>query len=217
MRTDTSQYQANTVAEEPIVSVRPAGSLLYRAVKRSFDFLAALLLLAALLVPMLLVAFVIRLSSPGPAVFAQQRMGKGGKVFRIYKFRTMRREAPPELATSEFPDSGEYVTEIGRILRRTSMDELPQLVNILKGDMSFVGYRPVCLTEVKLNALREQYGVFAVRPGLTGLAQVMGREDLKYREKARLDAEYVSKRGLRLDLWCLIKTVEVVISGEGNR
>lgn len=211
------QNEQKQTTEYVVQPVRPSGTMFYRVVKRAFDFAISLAMCLVLLVPMLLIALLIRLESPGPGIFTQQRMGKGGKVFKIYKFRTMRLDAPSELATSWFTNSEEYITKIGAFLRRTSIDELPQLINIMKGDMSFIGYRPVCLTEVKLNKLREQYGVFAVKPGLTGLAQVRGRENLGYKEKARIDAEYVSNRGFKLDLWCLIKTVEVVITGEGAR
>lgn len=205
------------VAEEAIIPVRPGGSPFYRVMKRVLDTVFAFVLLVVLAVPMLLIAFGTWLSSPGPAIFTQLRMGKDGKVFKIYKYRTMRKDAPHDLATSEFHDAQAYMTPIGIFLRRTSLDELPQLINILKGEMSFVGYRPVCLTEVKLNNLRQAYGVFAVRPGLTGLAQVKGRENLKYREKALLDAQYVEKQGFALDLWCLIMTVVVIITGEGAK
>ena len=135
----------------------------------------------------------------------------------IYKFRTMRMDAPPELATRRFRNSDEYITKLGAFLRRTSLDELPQLWNILRGEMSFVGYRPVCLSEEDLNDLRMEYGVFQIRPGLTGYAQIQGRDDLEYRRKAVLDAEYVQRRSFKLDIWCLLKTVTVVFSGEGAK
>ena len=126
----------------------------YLAVKRTVDVVVACLLLLALLVPMLIIALLIKLESAGPALFKQQRMGLGGKPFTIYKFRTMKIDAPAEMATREFTDSSDYITCLGGFLRRSSIDELPQLINIIKGDMSFVGYRPVCLTEVKLNEVR---------------------------------------------------------------
>ena len=127
----------------------------------------------------------------------------------------MKKDAPPELATLEFKDSSDYITPIGGFLRRTSIDELPQLFNIIKGDMSIVGYRPVCLTEVKLNELRMEYGVFALRPGITGLAQVKGRDTLRSPEKALLDKQYVEECSAKLDIWCCLQTVWTVISGKG--
>lgn len=187
----------------------------YLVVKRVADITIASLVLLVLLVPMLIIALLIKLGSPGPAFFKQQRIGLGGKPFTIYKFRTMKQDAPPEMATLEFKNSSDYITRIGGFLRRTSIDELPQLFNIIKGDMSFVGYRPVCLTEEKLNATRMEYGVFALRPGITGLAQVKGRDTLRSPEKALLDKEYVEKCSAKLDIWCCMKTIWTVISGKG--
>lgn len=187
----------------------------YLVVKRVVDITVACLILLVLLVPMLVIALLIKLGSPGPAFFKQQRMGLGGKPFTIYKFRTMKKDAPSEMATLEFTNSSDYITRIGGFLRRTSIDELPQLFNIIKGDMSFVGYRPVCLTEEKLNATRMEYGVFTLRPGITGLAQVKGRDAIRSPEKALLDKEYVENCSAKLDLWCCIKTIWTVISGKG--
>lgn len=168
-----------------------------------------------LLFPLLIVGLAIRLESPGPAIFKQVRMGRGGTKFLIFKFRTMRVDAPNEVATRDLVDPENYITKIGAFLRRTSLDELPQLLNILRGEMSVVGYRPVCVTETELNELRATLGVFAIRPGLTGLAQVQGRDNITFREKARIEAEYVRHCNIRMDLWCLIKTVSVMITGEG--
>lgn len=187
----------------------------YLLVKRIWDMVLALVLCAVLLVPMLVVAVLIRLDSEGPVIFCQQRMGKGGKPFTIYKFRTMTTSAPRDMATRDIKHPDLYVTRLGAFLRRSSIDELPQLINIIKGDMSFVGYRPICLTETDVNDLRRECGVFALRPGITGLAQVSGRDGLNTREKVRLDAQYVSRCSLKMDLTCLLKTVSTVISGEG--
>lgn len=196
-----------------IVPVQANQDPFYRFVKRTFDITLALIAGAVLLIPMLIVGLLVRLETRGPAIFKQKRLGKNGKEFRIYKFRTMRTEAPSEMATREFTDAHKYITRIGGFLRRTSFDELPQLLNILKGDMSFVGYRPVCVTETNLNSLRKAYGIFAVRPGLTGYAQVQGRDNIDHWTKAELDAEYVSKRSIKLDLWCLMKTFTVIFEG----
>lgn len=187
----------------------------YLAVKRALDVLGAALGLLVMLLPMLVIALVIKCGSSGPVLFRQQRMGTGGRVFTILKFRTMRTSAPSDMASREFVDSAEYITGFGGFLRRTSLDELPQLLNILKGDMSFVGYRPVCLTEEKLNQTRKEYGVFALRPGITGLAQVKGRDALRSDEKALLDKEYVEQVSAKLDFWCCLQTVKTVISGKG--
>lgn len=196
-------------------TTRIGGSKGYCFVKRVFDLIASLVGLIVLALPMLIIALIIRLDSPGPAFFIQDRMGQHGNVFKLYKFRTMRLDAPSDIATKELGNVDVYLTTIGRFLRKTSLDELPQLLNILVGEMSFVGYRPVCLSETELNALRKEYGVFKVKPGLTGLAQVQGRDNISFTEKAKIDAEYVRNCGIKMDLLCLIKTVRVVISGEG--
>lgn len=216
--------ELNKEAQDPtLVSAYPEagervtakGSPAYRCIKRVFDVTVSLCAGLILLIPMILVGILIRIDSPGPAIFRQERMGKHGKTFIIYKFRTMRVEAPNNMPTHRIEETRGYITKVGAVLRRTSIDELPQLFNVLRGDMSIVGYRPVCLCEEELNALRSRLGVFAVRPGITGLAQVNGRDHLGFREKARLDAEYVQSRSIKLDLWCLVKTVSIVLSGEG--
>ena len=184
-------------------------------VKRFLDVFLSGIGIIVLALPMLVIALLIKISSPGPAIFKQMRMGKGGKSFVIYKFRTMRFDAPSDVASREFQNSHQYITKIGAFLRRTSLDELPQLINVFLGQMSIVGFRPVCLTEVKLNELRNQYGVFLTKPGITGYAQVLGRDHLTVEKKALLDAEYARKRSIRLDTWCLFKTVSTVFTGEG--
>lgn len=209
------EYTQDCHPEGTVTPVIPNRKPLYLFIKRGFDLFAALIAGILLLLPMCIIALLIKLDSKGPVIFKQARMGKDGKVFTMYKFRSMRIDAPRELATREFTDLDKYLTRLGKFLRCTSLDELPQLINILNGTMSFVGYRPVCLTEVELNQLRKEYGVFAARPGLTGLAQVSGRDNLEFEEKAKLDAHYVQNRSIKMDLWCLFKTVVVVLTGEG--
>lgn len=187
----------------------------YLCAKRLFDLCGSLIAIVLLAIPLLLIALVIKIDSPGPAIFKQDRMGKNGQVFTIYKFRTMRLDAPHDVAARAFLDADNYITSIGAFLRRTSLDELPQLWNILIGDMSFVGYRPVCLTEVNLNRLRKESGVLTVRPGLTGYAQVQGRDNVGHRTKAELDEYYVRNMSVKMDLWCLMKTIAIVLNGEG--
>lgn len=203
------------VLEETVPVIPAEKKLFYRFIKRFFDITLSLVALVVLFVPMLVLLIAIPLDSKGPAIFAQKRMGKDGNVFTMYKFRTMSPDAPSEMAARDFHDAEDYMSKLGRFLRRTSIDELPQLINILRGDMSIIGYRPVCLTETELNELRMRYGVFTVRPGITGLAQVSGRDNVEYKEKALLDAKYVAERSLKMDLWCLIQTVRVVVTGEG--
>ena len=209
-----SAENPSAVTEET-VSVKVKGGKGYLLVKRVFDIVAALVLGVLLLIPMLIVALLIKLDSPGPVVFKQDRMGKDGEVFTIYKFRTMRIGAPGDVAARAFSDSDAYITRIGGLLRRSSIDELPQLINVLAGDMSIVGYRPVCLTEVEVNEMRRQLGVFSVRPGITGLAQVSGRNTIDNEQKVQLDAQYVRECSLKMDLYCLAKTVTAVLDGEG--
>jgi O-antigen biosynthesis protein WbqP len=216
IQTDEAQESTQTCRPECAVTPVIANcNPVYLVIKRSFDILAALAAGILLILPMCVIALLIKLDSKGPVIFKQERMGTGGKPFTMYKFRSMRMDAPSELATREFTDLDKYLTRLGKFLRCTSLDELPQLINILNGTMSFVGYRPVCLTEVELNQLRKDYGVFAARPGLTGLAQVSGRDNLEFEEKAKLDAQYVQNRSIKMDLWCLFRTVVVVITGEG--
>lgn len=204
--------QKSQIVQEVAVKQNP-----YLYVKRVLDIVIALGVGVVALIPMIIVGILVRLDSPGPAIFKQERMGQNGKVFNMYKFRSMSTSAPSDMATRDFTDSEKYITKLGAILRRTSLDELPQLLNILRGDMSFIGYRPVCLTEEELNGKREARGVLRARPGLTGLAQVCGRDDVDIDEKVELDAKYVENCSLKMDIWCMFKTVEVVITGEGNR
>ena len=206
--------KAGKVSEELVPVALNAGKG-YLVFKRIFDIVASFAAGAILLLPLILVAILIRLDSPGPAIFRQERMGKDGKSFTIYKFRTMTTSAPSDMATRELEKHGQYVTKLGAFLRHSSIDELPQLWNILKGDMSIVGYRPVVLTETKLNEMRREYGVFATRPGITGLAQVSGRDNLSIEEKVLLDAEYVTKCSLGMDIRCILMTVKTVLTGEG--
>lgn len=181
-----------------------------------FDLVFAILASALLFVPMLTVAVLIKLDSPGPVIFTQRRVGKCGKEFTIYKFRTMYIGSPNNVAAYKLDGLERYVTKIGAILRRTSIDELPQLWNIIRGDMSFVGYRPICPEEKKINDLRERTGVFILNPGMTGLAQINGRDAITVEEKARLDLKYVNECSLKTDVYCALKTVATVISGKGS-
>ncbi len=205
----------NAVSQKASDTKKLGGSKFFLFVKRVFDILASFVLGVFLLLPLLIIAVIIMIDSPGAAIFKQARIGKNGKVFYVYKFRTMKKDAPPEVPTNDFKEWDVYMTRCGRFLRSTSIDELPQLWNIFIGDMSFVGYRPVCLAETDLNGLRKEYGVLSIRPGLTGLAQVSGRDNIDYKTKAKLDLEYVEKQSFKLDLYCLFKTVETVLRREG--
>ena len=181
--------------------------------KRTFDVLIAGLLLVVLWPVLAVIAIVIRLSSPGPAVFKQERVGKNGKPFVFYKFRTMRLDADP---FGPSPKSGEdpRLTRIGRRLREYSLDELPQLVNIMKGDMSLVGPRPLYVSQVREWNERQKRRL-SVKPGLTGLAQVSGRGRLTREEKLELDVRYVEGASFALDARILLATVARVFGRTG--
>ncbi|HIX12792.1 MAG TPA: sugar transferase [Candidatus Anaerofilum faecale] len=191
---------------------------LYLGCKRAFDTLAAALLLTAAAPVMALVALAIKLESPAePVLFCQPRVGIGYRSFRLYKFRTMHAAAPRSCATSQLDDAHRYITPLGRILRRASLDELPQLFNVLRGEMSLVGPRPLVWTEREMRLLRRWYGVYQVRPGITGLAQVSGRDLLDNYEKLHLDREYLRRLGPAQDLHLACRTVRTVLSRAGYR
>ena len=157
----------------------------------------------------------IALDSPGSVIFIQKRAGKYSRPFSIFKFRTMSIAAPPDVATKELAGAHTYITRVGGFLRKTSLDELPQLWNILKGDMSFVGPRPVVLTETELLLLRRRLGADRIRPGITGLAQVRGRDTVTIRHKARYDAYYARHASFRLDMRVIADTVLCVLTADG--
>jgi O-antigen biosynthesis protein WbqP len=175
-------------------------------------FGVGLSLLAA--VPMLLIAVVIGLTSGGPILYWSDRVGKDNAIFRMPKFRTMR-QGTPEVATHLLDEPGDYVFPFGSFLRRTSLDELPQLYSILRGELSFVGPRPALYNQDDLIRLRTENGVHELKPGLTGLAQIMGRDDLPIERKVQYDLEYLRNRSLILDLKIVMKTFLKVAAQEG--
>ena len=183
--------------------------------KRAVDFGLALAGLIGLGWLLVLLAFLVRLTSPGPALFRQRRIGRNKKEFEILKFRTMRIDTPRDMPTHLLTDPERYVTPLGRWLRRTSLDELPQLFNILKGEMALIGPRPALWNQFDLIAGRELYGVNRLRPGLTGWAQVNGRDEIPLVKKIRLDAEYAKRISWRFDLKIFFMTAGKVITGEG--
>ena len=182
--------------------------------KRLFDILLAILLLAAFGLPMCLIAIAIRLTSEGPALYWSRRIGRDNVEFRMPKFRTMR-VGTPALATHLMTEPDAFLTPIGRVLRRTSLDELPQLWSILVGDMSFVGPRPALFNQDDLIGLRACAGIDRLMPGLTGWAQVNGRDELPVDEKVRFDAEYLLERSFWLDLRIIYLTVKNVLMSRG--
>lgn len=182
--------------------------------KRLFDLALALPAALILLLPIALLALVVRLTSPGPALYWSDRVGRHNHLFRMPKFRSMRIDTPA-VATHLLVDAHRWLTPIGPFLRKSSLDELPQLWSILKGDMSFVGPRPALFNQEDLIALRTQAGVHELVPGLTGWAQINGRDELPIPQKVALDAEYLHRRGLALDLRIIWLTVVKVVSREG--
>lgn len=182
--------------------------------KRSFDLIISFTLLVLFLFPMLCIAFIIKLTSSGPVLFWSKRVGRDNRLFSMPKFRSMRLDTP-SVATHLLAHPDRYLSPIGRILRRSSLDELPQLWSILKGDMSIVGPRPALFNQHDLVALRTQYGVHKLTPGLTGLAQTSGRDELTLSDKVRLDVQYLHIRSFWLDLKILWRTAIKVIRREG--
>lgn len=190
------------------------GNMYRHFFKRLFDIIFSLVALLILWFPMLVIAIVVRCTSKGPAIFVQERMGRNGKPFKFYKFRSMKIDAPHDLATREI-HSEAYITKVGAVLRKTSLDELPQLFCILKGDMSLIGPRPVVLAETDLIEKRVETGADKVRPGLTGLAQVKLRDRLTDMNlKAEIDGEYAKKVTFLGDLKIFFKTFFVVFSSD---
>ena len=163
----------------------------------------------------LILAVAIKLDSPGPVFFKQKRVGIGKKHFYILKFRTMRGDTPHDVPTHLLKNADSYITKSGAFLRRTSLDELPQLFNILRGEMSFVGPRPLIPEEEEIRSLREASGVYRMRPGVTGLAQVNGRDLLTAEQKVAYDAYYVEHHTLFMDIRILFQTIAAVLTGKG--
>ena len=184
-------------------------------IKRGIDCILSLIGLIILSPILLIIAVIIKMTSPGPVLFRQERMGKDNKHFRIMKFRTMRIDTPKDCPTHMLENPDQYITKIGHILRKTSLDELPQLWNIFVGDMAVIGPRPSLPNQYDLNALRDQNGASKVRPGLTGLAQISGRDELEISVKAALDGEYVKKISFLTDVRLFFATFISVLRSDG--
>ena len=182
--------------------------------KRLFDFVLALIAVAILIVPIVLVAIAVRMTSVGPVLYWSDRVGRNNNIFKMPKFRSMR-VGTPAVATHLLADAKSHLTPIGSFLRKSSLDELPQLWSILVGDMSFVGPRPALFNQQDLIEQRTQFGVHALLPGLTGLAQVNGRDELPIPEKVKLDVEYLRRQSLWLDIRILWLTFVKVLRRDG--
>lgn len=183
--------------------------------KRLIDIVLSLLGILALSPVLLIIALLIRLDSKGPILFRQKRVGRHKTYFNILKFRTMRVDAPHDMPTHLIVDPEAYLTRVGKVLRRTSLDELPQLFNILAGQMSIIGPRPALWNQDDLIAARDLYHANDVMPGLTGWAQINGRDELEIEEKARLDGEYAARISFAFDCKCFFGTIHTVISRDG--
>ena len=181
--------------------------------KRVFDFIISLFAFIILSPLFLLISLTILIGDGKPVLFRQKRVGKNNELFTIYKFRTMKR-GTENVASGKLENANAKITKFGRILRATSIDELPQLFNILNGTMSLVGPRPLIPEETEIRELREKYNVYTIRPGITGWAQVNGRDNISLEQKALLDKEYVEKQSLGFDIKILVMTVLKVLRRE---
>ena len=183
--------------------------------KRFIDIVLSLCGLIVLALPMIIVAIAIKADSKGPVLFKQKRVGINKTYFNIFKFRTMYTETPADAPTHELENPERWITKVGKILRKTSLDELPQLFNILRGEMSIIGPRPALWNQYDLIEERDKYGANDVRPGLTGWAQINGRDELEIDVKAKFDGEYVEKMSFAFDIKCFLKTITSVLKSEG--
>lgn len=192
---------------------------MYQSIKRGMDFALALVGIIVLSPLFLVLIIAIKLDSKGPILFKQKRVGIHKSHFMILKFRTMRTDTPKDMPTHLLKNPEQYITKVGRFLRKTSLDELPQIINILKGDMSVVGPRPALWNQFDLIEERDKYGANDVRPGLTGWAQINGRDELEIPVKAKFDGEYTaalnSGKGLAMDCRCFFGTFISVFRGDG--
>lgn len=212
--TRKNEYLRFANASQPMV-VHRRPSLAFCAIKRTFDVVSASVGLV-LLSPLLLgTAIAVKVTSPGPVIFKQERYGRNKQPFTCYKFRSMTIDTPSDVPTRVMGEKQSVMTPIGSTLRKTSIDELPQLVNIVKGNMSVVGPRPMILAEYDQIQARDRYGANDIRPGLTGWAQVNGRDGVTVEEKARLDGEYREHMGLIMDSRVFLQSIVVVLGRFG--
>lgn len=184
-------------------------------IKRAADLILALIAAIILIPVWLVLSLLIVIDDRGSVFFVQKRVGKGKKLFPILKFRTMKTKTPHDTPTHLLSDPDQYITRVGRFLRKTSLDELPQLFNIIAGQMAIVGPRPALWNQYDLIEERDKYGANDIRPGLTGLAQINGRDELPIPEKALLDGEYAKSVSLKTDISCILGTVSAVLHHKG--
>jgi O-antigen biosynthesis protein WbqP len=186
-----------------------------RFIKRFIDIVLSTLAIIVLAIPMAIIALIIKITDPGPAIFKQKRVGKNKTYFELYKFRSMKMDTPRDCPTHLLENPEQYITRIGKFLRKSSLDELPQIFNIWTGKMSIIGPRPALWNQDDLVAERDKYGANDVRPGLTGWAQINGRDELEIPVKAKLDGEYVEKLSFGFDLKCFFGTIGSVLKSDG--
>ena len=184
-------------------------------IKRMIDFILSLMGLILLSPVFIILCIWIKTDSRGPVLFKQKRYGKDKSYFNIYKFRTMRTDTPSDMPTHMLSNPEQYITKCGKFLRKTSLDELPQIINILKGEMSIIGPRPALWNQEDLIEKREQYHANDIRPGLTGWAQINGRDELEIEVKAKLDGDYVKRMSFLFDLKCFLGTITSVLKSDG--
>ena len=216
-KSKTMVAQHHLIREECVADLEyvDVSGRLYSKVKRVLDFILALVGLSIALIPMLVISVVIFLDDPGDVIFSQYRVGRNGKKFKLLKFRSMKKSAPKYMATADLEDPQRHCTRVGRILRKLSLDELPQLLNVLVGDMSLIGPRPLIADEEEMHTMRTRFGVYTTRPGITGLAQINGRDLVTAEEKIRWDAQYLKNFGFKADVKILLTTVPKVLAREG--
>lgn len=186
-----------------------------KGLKRIVDFLLSLLGIIVLSPLLIILVVAIKIDSKGPVIFTQKRVGKNKKLFNIYKFRTMKIDTPKEMPTHLLENPDFFITKVGKFLRKTSLDELPQLFNILKGDMAVIGPRPALWNQDDLIEERDKYGANDIRPGLTGWAQINGRDELEIDYKAQLDGYYVERESFSMDVKCFFGTIVSVFKSDG--
>ena len=184
-------------------------------IKRFMDIILSLAGIIVLSPVLIILSLIIKFTSPGPVLFKQERVGKNNQLFKIYKFRSMRIDTPKDVPTHMLENPDQYITSVGRFMRKTSLDELPQLFNILKGNMAVIGPRPSLPNQYDLNELRDKNGASSIRPGLTGWAQINGRDELEIEIKAGLDGDYVKNMSFLFDCKCFFGTFVSVLKSDG--
>ena len=195
--------------------VRVKHNLYTECIKPILDSFLSFIGLLLLSPVFILISIAIFINEPGPVIFSQKRVGKGKKYFMLHKFRTMKKSTPHDVPTHLLEHPEQYITKVGGFLRKSSLDELPQIWDILRGKMSIIGPRPALWNQNDLVAERDKYGANDVKPGLTGWAQINGRDELEIAEKAKLDGVYVKKQGFFFDVKCFFGTIKSVIKHEG--